>query len=96
MVSGWWDRQVRVMIGSSTTHNVTRPSHAAELLLNGGPEQDGPAYRKAKEAVLEAMENPRSDSLMIASRLAFEEAAREAGILVSPRIHGLDALIRRS
>ena len=37
------------MIGSSTTHNVTWPSHAAELLLNGWPEQDGPAYRKAKE-----------------------------------------------
>ncbi len=83
MVLGWWDRQVRVMIGSSTTHNVTRPSHAADLLLNGWPEQEGPAYRKAKESALNAMRNPESDSLMIASRLAFEEAAREAGILVS-------------
>lgn len=82
MVSGWWDRQVRVMIGSSTTHNVARPSHAAELLMDIWPEQDGPAYRKAKEAVRNAMEDPESDSLLIASRLAFEEAAREAGILV--------------
>lgn len=82
MVSGWWDRQVRVMIGSSTTHNVTRPSHAAELLLNDWPDERGPAYRKAKAAVLEAMQDPESDSLMMASRLAFEEAAREAGILV--------------
>lgn len=83
MVSGWWDRQVRVMIGSSTTHNVTRPNRAADLLLNEWPDEGGPAYRKAKEAVLRAMEDPDDASLNVASRLAFEEAAREAGILVS-------------
>lgn len=83
MISGWWDRQARVMIGSSTTHNVTRPSRAAELLMNEWPDAGGPAYRKAKEAVLRAMEDPDDDELNSASRHAFEEAAREAGILVT-------------
>ncbi len=82
MVSGWWDRQVRVMIGSSTTHNVTRPSRAADLLLHDWPEFYGPAYERAKVAILKAMENPDDARLNVASRLAFEEAAREAGILV--------------
>lgn len=82
MVSGWWDRPVKVLVGSNTTHHITRPSAAADLLLHDWPEERGPAYRKAKEAVLKAMEDPESDSLMMASRLAFEEAAREAGILV--------------
>lgn len=82
MVSGWWDRQVRVMIGSSTAHNVMRPSHAAELLMNEWPAEGGPDYRKAKEAVLRALESPDDGSLNVASRRAFEDAAREAGILV--------------
>lgn len=82
MVSGWWDRQVRVMIGSSTTHNVTRPSRAAELLMNEWPDKGGPAYRKAKEAILKALEEPEDPDLNADSRLAFKDAAREAGILM--------------
>lgn len=82
MVSGWWDRPVKVLVGSNTTHHITRPSAAADLLLHDWPEFYGPDYERAKVAILKAMENPDDVSLNVASRLAFEEAAREAGILV--------------
>lgn len=64
-------------------------NRAADLLLNEWPDESGSAYRKAKEAVLRAMEYPDDNGLNAASRLAFEEAAREAGILVPepPRDH---------
>ncbi len=83
MVSGWWDRPVKVLVGSNTTHHITRPSAAADLLLHDWPEFYGPAYERAKLVILKAMENPQDTALNAASRLAFEEAAREAGILVS-------------
>jgi hypothetical protein len=35
-------------------------------------------------ALLKAMENPDDGRISAASRLAFEEAAREAGILIPP------------
>lgn len=82
MASGWWDRPVPVLVGSNTTHHVTRPSAAADLLLHDWPEFHGPAYERAKVALLKALENPGDDDLSAAARLAFEEAAREAGILV--------------
>ena len=82
MASGWWDTPVPVLVGSNTTHHVTRPSAAADLLLHDWPEFYGPAYTKAKVALLKALENPGDDDLSAAARLAFEEAAREAGILV--------------
>lgn len=81
MPSGWWDRPVPVMVGSNTTQHVTRPSAAADLLLHDWPAFHGPAYERAKDALLKALEDPESDSLGAASRLAFEEAAREVGIL---------------
>ena len=83
MVPGWWDRPVKVLVGSNTTHHITRPSAAADLLLHDWPEFYGPAYERAKVAILKAMENPDDAGLNAASRSAFEEAAREAGILVS-------------
>lgn len=83
MVSGWWDRPVKVLVGSNTTHHITRPSAAADLLLHDWPEFYGPAYERAKVSILKAMDDPDDASLNAASRLAFEEAAREAGILVS-------------
>jgi len=82
MASGWWDQQVQVMIGSSTTYTVARPRHAADLLLNDWPDVRGPAYERAAKAIMAAINDPASDSLNVASRLAFEEAARDADILV--------------
>lgn len=82
MVSGWWDRPVKVLVDSNTTHHVTRPNRAADLLLHDWPEFYSPAYERAKVAILKAMEEPEDADLNEASRLAFEEAAREAGILV--------------
>lgn len=83
MALGWWAKPVLVWVGSNTTHHVTRPSEAADLLLHDWPEFRGPAYESAKEALLKALENPDSGSLNAASRLAFEAAARDAGILAS-------------
>lgn len=82
MVSGWWHQPVPVLVGSNTTHHVTRPSAAADLLLHEWPEFHGPAYTKAKEAILKALENPDDDGLSNAAFEAFQEAAREACILV--------------
>lgn len=81
MVSGWWDRPVPILVGSNTTQHVTKPSAAADLLLHDWPEFRGPAYEKAKVALLKALEAPENATLSAASRLAFEEAARETGIL---------------
>lgn len=81
-MSGSWDLPVTVMVGSNTTHHVTRPSAAADLLLHDWPEFHGPAYERAKVALLKALDDPGSDDLSTAARLAFEEAAREASILV--------------
>lgn len=81
MVSGWWGRPVPIVVGSNTTHHVTRPSAAAELLLHDWPAEGGPAYTIAKVAILKALEDPDDDRLSGAARKAFEEAAREAGIL---------------
>ena len=86
MISDWWDRPVRVRIGDSTTYNVERLDRAAEMLLNEWPEGHAVAFARAQEALLKAMEDRESESARAASRMAFEEAAREAGILVeAPR-----------
>jgi hypothetical protein len=81
MVHEWWDRSVRVMTGNSTAFNVERLDRAAEVLLNDWPPKRGEAYQRAMEALLKAMETPDSESARTAARMAFEEAAREAGIL---------------
>lgn len=81
MVSGWWRRPVPIMVGNNTAHHVTRQSAAADLLLHDWPTEDGPAYTMAKVALLKALENPDDDELSDAAFEAFQEAAREAGIL---------------
>lgn len=81
MASGWWGRPVSIMVGSNTTHHVTRPSAAAKLLLHDWPAEGGAAYTMAKVAILKALEDPDDDRLSGAARKAFEDAAREAGIL---------------
>ena len=82
MVTDWWDQPVRVLIGNNLTYHVTRPDKAAELLLEEWPDQRGPAFARAQEAVLAAMEDPDSHSARLAARMAFEAAAREADILL--------------
>lgn len=81
MVSGWWHRPVPVLVGSNTTQHITRPSAAADLLLHDWPAEGGAAYTMAKVAILKALENPDDDGLSDAAFEAFQEAAREAGIL---------------
>lgn len=78
----WWDKPVRVMIGGSTIYNVGRIERAAELLLGEWPIETGPAHMAAQKAILEALENPASAGAATAARQAFEEAAREADILM--------------
>lgn len=62
--------------------NTTRPSAAADLLLHDWPEFQGPAYERAKVTIMKALEEPEDAALNEVSRLAFEEAACEAGILI--------------
>lgn len=77
----WWDRPVRIMVSGTTAFAVERLDRAAEILVNEWPAKRGPAYAHAKERLLKAMETPNSDSARAAARMAFEAAAREAGIL---------------
>ncbi len=80
MRDDWWDRPVWV-IASRGPQEVARPDHAADLLENGWPEKSSAAYRLATEAVGNALSDPDSTSARQTARLAFEAAAREAGIL---------------
>ena len=77
----WWDEPVRVVISDRGIRNVERLEKAAELLLGEWPEQNGPAYINAKEALTKALQDPSSDSARAAARMAFAAAVDEAGIL---------------
>lgn len=77
----WWDEPVRVVISGRRIRDVERLEKAAEMLLGEWPEQNGPAYINAKEALTKALQDPSSDSARAAARMAFAAAADEAGIL---------------
>ncbi|MBX9452267.1 MAG: DUF982 domain-containing protein [Neoaquamicrobium sediminum] len=77
----WWDEPVRVVISDRGIRDVERLEKAAEMLLAEWPEQNGPAYINAKEALTKALQDPSSDSARAAARMAFAAAADEAGIL---------------
>ena len=77
----WWDEPVRVLISDGGIRDVERLEKAAEMLLGEWPEQNGPAYANAKEALAKALQDPSSDSARAAARMAFAAAADEAGIL---------------
>lgn len=78
--SAWWDKPVNVFVTDSSVVAVTRLGRAVELLLGDWP-GDGPAYLEARKAALEAYSNPDDVLAQAKARKAFEEAAREAGIL---------------
>lgn len=82
MAGDWWDKPLSVMIGHSTTYNVTSSSKAADILLHRWPTDGGAKHLAARRAVLKAMENHRDSRARAAARRAFEAAAREADILV--------------
>lgn len=64
-------------IGRSLT--VTRTAQAADFLVNKWPEPRGPKYRKALQAVMDALEQrKRVDT----ARRAFTAAAKESDIFI--------------
>jgi len=79
-----WGAPVRVLIGSNTAYNVTTLEKAAELLLDGWPDQ-GARSRRAREAILRAADRPGDPGTLISARMAFEAAARAADILLERR-----------
>ncbi len=81
MVHEWWDLPVRVMIGN-LVYDIARPDMAAQLMLAEWPGQRGPAFARAQEALQAALGDPESHSAREMARMAFEAAAREAGILL--------------
>lgn len=83
MSSDAFDKPVRVALGpaGNITHVISTPLQAAEKLLNEWPAVSGNRQVAARKAVLKAMENAQDALLRAKARKAFEEAAKEAGIL---------------
>jgi hypothetical protein len=83
MSSDAFDKPVRVALGpaGNVTYVVSTPLQAAQKLLNEWPDVTGNRQLAARKAVLKAMENAQDALLRAKARKAFEEAAREAGIL---------------
>lgn len=77
-----FDRPVSVMLGISMMFTVDRPAKAADILLRQWPTEGGEKHHAARTAVLKAMENPSDPNRAALAREAFEDAAREADILV--------------
>lgn len=81
MERGWFDKPVPVILPgkANVTHNVSNVFQAVEILLKRWPTKGGPAHLQARMACLAAMEGTVSPG---EARLAFTDAAAEAGILV--------------
>lgn len=77
-----FDKPVSVMLGISMTFTVDRPARAADILLRQWPTEGGQKHHAAQAAVQRAMENPSDPYAAAMARQAFEDAAREANILV--------------
>ncbi|KQZ20794.1 hypothetical protein ASD50_21645 [Mesorhizobium sp. Root552] len=84
-----FDEPVSLMLGISMTCTVDRPAKAADILLRQWPTEGGEKHRAARAAVLKAMENPSDPHLAALSREAFEDAAREADILMERQPFGV-------
>ena len=78
MNNGWFDVPVRIETGGSVKI-VMSAREAADILSIHWLEERGPKYDIARRACLSAMQQHIAP--MVARR-AFENAAREAGILV--------------
>lgn len=84
-----FDRPVRVTLGphGTVSYIVTSPREAAEKLLHDDwPANTGKRQMAARVALLEALENARDVTLAAKARKAFEDAADEAGILMTEMV----------
>lgn len=61
------------------TFTITRTAQAADFLVNRWPEHRGPQYRKALQAMMDAMEQRKK---VDTARRAFTAAAKEADIFI--------------
>lgn len=78
-----WSNPVRVLIGPNTTYVVATNERAAEMLLGDGwPGKEAAVHLRARRAILRAMDKPDDPGPMHGAQRAFEDAAREAGILI--------------
>lgn len=85
MSMDWWSQPVRVAISGGTAVNVTSNGQAAKMLLEEWPEDAGEKLLRARQTILRSMERPDDPGTLYAARMAFEAAAREAGMLRDER-----------
>jgi hypothetical protein len=81
-MSSWWSEGVPVVVRPGQTVNVTSPLKAAEVLLDAKwpADPDLPKERRARAAVLEALEAASDSRRSMAARKAFRDAVEEAGL----------------
>ena len=86
MASSWWDEGVPVVVQHGRTVNVTGPRRAAELLLDPTWPADPRTakQRKARAAVLKALQAASDSKAQMAARQAFEAAVDEADMRGAP------------
>lgn len=80
-MSSWWSEGVPVVTRPGQTVNVTSPLKAAEVLMDvkWPADPDLPKQRRARAAVLKALEAASDSRRSMAARKAFAEAVSEAG-----------------
>ncbi len=81
-MSSWWSEGVPVVVRPGQTVNVTSPLKAAEVLLDAKwpADPDLPKQRRARAAVLRALEAASDGKRSMAARKAFSDAVEEAGV----------------
>lgn len=77
-----FNRPVTVMLGINMAFAIDGPARAAEVLSRQWPTKGGPKHQAARSAVRMALENPLDAERTCLAQQAFEDAAREADILV--------------
>lgn len=76
---GWFDKPVSISLGVvGDVYNVSNARQAAEILLHRWPDAGTIKHRDARYACLQVLQGLQKPEV---ARQAFEEAAREAGIL---------------
>lgn len=85
MSSDWWSEPVRVAVSGGTAVNVSSNGQAAKMLLEHWPEEAGDKHLRARQTILRSMDRPGDPGTLYAARMAFEAAAREAGMLLGER-----------
>lgn len=85
MSNDWWNEPVRVAVSGGTAVNVSSNGQAAKMLLEQWPEEAGEKLLRARQTILRSMERPDDPGTLYAARMAFEAAAREAGMLLGER-----------